>query len=317
MNAKHFSLGLSLALGALLLSSGCEVSTCKGAKCFKDAGDFFGHDSGTDGGATSDGAVGTTDGAAGDGDVQADGGNHSGNDGGSGDAGGGGLTLEDFCTAEFVTAIAWRDYFGDNCTTQNFPFAQRDTFLQLLAYSGDNAIDMCIAQRMAPISAGNTTYDGTKAAACAAAFAQQIDGPGSDKPTDGIDLGDLESKLGHGGQVLVQIPACRAAFKGKLQADAPCTDGFECTDGLRCMTAPGNTKTCQLAIGNAGTCTNNSDCGDGLTCIGSQASGRVCRPANDLGLNGANCTFSKECAEGLVCGNGGKCAVPTADVVCK
>ncbi|HTU60683.1 MAG TPA: hypothetical protein VMF89_19660, partial [Polyangiales bacterium] len=225
-------------------------------------------------------------------------------------------SVNEFCAEQLKTAVAWRDALESLCGGLTQDAMAREGFLQrALAYAPEDAEGKCITARNAPITAGNTTYDGTKAQACADAFAGNFMAPPSPFPTTGIDLNMYEAKIAHGAPTLVQIPACRAAFTGKLTRGTTCTDHFECRDGLRCLEAPGGRKTCEPAI-TTGTCALSSECADGYTCVGSSAGGgKTCVKSDALPLTGGNCSFAIECATDYVC-TSNKCANPTANVVC-
>lgn len=326
-----------LASSLLAAIAGCDVTVhdCDkepDAKICQDDDDFD-FDAGdepddeedggsNDGGKLDGGADASKDGGSGPDaskDASADGATSS--DGGDSDGGGSNaaITVDDFCAAQLKTAVAWRDALDDLCGGLTKDQQARADFLQrVLAYAADDAEGKCITARNAPITAGNTTFDGTKAQACADAFASNFMAPPDPFPTSGgIDLAMYEAKIAHGAPTLIQIPACRAAFKGKVARDKACTDNFECVDGLRCMSAPGNTTTCQPAL-TGGTCLQTSNCADGYTCVGSSAGGgKTCVKSDALPLSGGNCSFSIECATDYVCNSSNKCANPTASVVCK
>lgn len=234
----------------------------------------------------------------------------------SSEGGSSSISVSEFCAEQLKTAVAWREALDELCGGITKDRELRDTFLsEVLAYRGDDPEGACIATRNAAIMTGNTTYDGTKAQACADAFAGNFMMPPSPFPTNGIDLAMYEAKIAHGAPTLVQIPVCRMAFAGKLARGMPCADNFECRDGLRCLDAPGGGKTCEPALAG-GTCLQNSNCADNYTCVGSsQGGGRTCVKSTDLPLNGGNCALAFECAEGLDCVSG-KCANPVANVVC-
>ena len=227
------------------------------------------------------------------------------------------ISVDDFCVAQLATAVAWRDELEELCGPTDEAAAREKFLLEVLAYPAEDAEGKCISARNAPITAGNTTFDGTKAMACASAFTANFAAPPDPFPSAGIDLVMHESKIAHGAPVLIQIPACRAAFKGKLARDKACSDNFECVDGLRCMDAPGGTKTCQPAL-VGGTCTQTSICADNYTCVGSTSGGgKTCVKSDELPLSGGNCRFSLECAVDYVCNASGKCVPPSAQVICK
>jgi hypothetical protein len=301
--------------GSLVLAlAGCEVSV---GDCRKDdAGecvDLFPDEE--DAGDDEDG--GRTDGGRTDGG-RADGGGDGGRDGGidgsspGNDAGQSGepLSLEEFCIAQFETAVLWRDALEEYCI--NDAIAERDTFLNLtFFYPSDDAVGRCIDR----LGSSNITFDGTKAAECAEIFVDQFAAPPASFPETGIDLSAFTSTIAHGAASLVQIPECRAALKGKLARDAACTDSFECVSGLRCRAAPGDTSTCQSEV-TGGVCLRSSECADGFTCVGSSASGgKTCVASDALPIAG-NCQYSFECAEDRVCSSAGKCVAPTPDVIC-
>jgi hypothetical protein len=285
----------------------------------EDAGDepVDDEDGSVDGGKRDGGADASSDGGSsqdGSTDASSDGGADASSDASSSTA----ITVDDFCAAQLKTAVAWRDALDVLCDGISKDKQARDEFLQeVLAFAPDDAEGKCITARNAPITAGNTTFDGTKAMACADAFASNFMAPPEPFPTSGgIDLAMYEAKIAHGAPTLIQIPACRAAFKGKLARDKACTDHFECVDGLRCLSAPGNTTTCQTAL-TGGTCTTTSQCSDGYTCVGSTAGGgKTCVKSDALPLSGGNCSFSIECGTDYVCNASNKCGNPVANVVC-
>jgi hypothetical protein len=303
----------SLALGL----SACDVHV---GKCDRDdAGDcvdLFPDDE--DAGDEED--AGALDGGRADGGRSDGGRSDGGVDGGAGEGGsdgGGGtdgsaepLTLEQFCEAQFATAVLWRDAFENHCDNDNI--SERDEFLgKTFAYSPDTAVDGCIDR----FDSSNITFDGSLASACAQAFSDQFPAPPDAFPETGIDLSTYASMIGHGASTLFQLPECRAALKGKLAQDDVCTNSLECRDGLRCRPAPGDTSTCQTAL-KGGVCRRTSECADGYTCVGSSAgAGKTCIPSDDLPITG-NCELSIECAEGRVCNDAGSCAAPTPDVIC-
>jgi hypothetical protein len=272
-------------------------------------------DAGVDGGKTDAGLDGGKTDAAVDG-----GSTDAGIDGstdGSTDAAASTLTIDEFCIAQLKVAVTWRDGLEAACTSATL--TDRETFLlEVLAYQKDDAEGKCVTARKAAVDSGNTTFDGTKAQACADAFTKNFDAPPDPFPSAGIDLAMYEANVAHGAPTLVQIPECRATFKGKLARGKVCTDNFECADGLRCLTAPGNTKACETAL-VGGTCTQTSNCADGYTCVGAEnvGGGRTCVKNDALPLSGGNCQFSLECDKGLNCNASGKCANPVAQVICK
>lgn len=231
---------------------------------------------------------------------------------------GGSITVDEFCVALFTTAVKWRDELEALCGPAN-EVAAREDFLELvLRYGADDAEGKCIAALNAPVEAGKATFDGSKATACADSFAGAFLSPPDPFPTSGVDLAMYEAKIGHGAPPLIQIPVCRATFKGKLARDATCSDNFECVDGLRCLEAPGGGRTCQTArIG--GTCTASPNCADGYTCVGSPESGggKTCVKNDALPLSGGNCQVSAECATDYICNASFKCANPIATVICR
>ena len=285
-----------------------------------DAGDLFDDDAGDsgsmDGGAKADGSTDAGKDGSTASDASRDTGTDASGDGAQIDASSMPLTIDEFCVAQLSTAVAWRDALETLCDKASVD--ARDTFLQeVLAYAKDDAEGKCITARKAAVDSGNTTFDGSNAPACAGAFIKGFELPPDPFPTDGIDLAKYRSTIAHGAPTLVQIPACRAAFKGKLARSKPCTDHFECVDGLRCLDAPGGTKTCETAL-VGGTCAQSSQCADGYTCVGSSAGGgRTCVQNDMLPLMGGNCSFALECGDGLDCNASNKCANPVAEVICK
>lgn len=336
MSAKRIP---SVLFGALLIAglTGCEVTrvdcdeTPEADICQDDPEDDSGIDWDSDtpepDASLDGGSDGGRDGGSADGgDASSDGGSADGgsSDGGSSDGGSSDgstsepLTIDEFCVAQLETAVAWRDALEDLCGGSTAA-SDRSTFLQeVFAYAPDDAEGKCITARQAPVTAGNSTFDGTKAQGCVDAFLASFDAPPDPFPTDGIDLAMYEAKVAHGAPTLIQIPACRATFKGKLTRGKACTDHFECLDGLRCLDAPGGGRTCETAL-VGGTCTQSSQCADGYTCVGATGAGggRTCVKSTELPLNGGNCSFSLECSEGLVCNASNKCGNPTAQVICK
>jgi hypothetical protein len=214
--------------------------------------------------------------------------------------------------------VAWRDDLEGLCGSASL--ADRETFLlEVFAYPKDDAEGKCISAREAAVKSGNTTFDGTKARACADAFLANFETPPDPFPTDGIDLAMYEAKIAHGAPTIFQIPACRAAFKGKLTRGKACTDHFECVEGLRCLDAPGGSasKACETAL-VGGACVQSSQCADGYTCVGGGGSGgRTCVDSTMLPTNGGNCSFSLECGKDLICNSANHCAPATPQVICK
>lgn len=301
-----------LGMGSLLIAlTGCEIK-----KCDKDAGecnfDWDDRDGSTDeesdASSNGDGDGGTLDG----GDIDGGDGDGDGDGGGAEDASTGEpITLAEFCEAQFATAVAWRDFMELDCFCPNDTIADREAFLATVLAYPDNAVGLCEDRYGALESEGKLTFVGTKAQACAKAFADQFAAPPSSCPQEGFNLWKLEADMGHGVSVLAQIPVCREALVGKVGADEACNDSIECAGSLRCRSAPGGGKTCQSPVPTNGTCTNNGECADGHTCVGSNAGGgRACRRNDDLAINGGNCSFSKECVAGLVCDEL-KCVAPT------
>jgi hypothetical protein len=330
MSATH---NRSIFVASLLVTglAGCDVTVhdctkepdakiCLDDEEDEDAGDEPIDEDGSidagksDGGTKSDGGA---DAGKNDGGTSADGGKDGSTDGAtSADSSTAPITVDEFCTAQLRTAVAWRDALEVLCGGMTKDKQVRDDFLQRsLAYAADDAEGKCITSFNAPIMAGNTTFDGSKAMACADAFAGNFMAPPDPFPTAGIDLAMYEAMIAHGAPTLVQIPVCRAAFKGKLTRDKACSSPFECIEGLRCLPAPGSIKTCQPAL-TSGTCERTSDCTDGYTCVGSDAGGgRTCVKSD--ALTGGNCSLSVECATGYVCNSSNKCANPVASVICK
>jgi hypothetical protein len=263
----------------------------------------------TDGGTDAGKADGSTDAASQDGSAAS-------TDTGTDAAAPTTLSIDEFCIAQLKVAVAWRDALEGLCDTK--AVMERDVFLQeVFAYAKEDAEGKCITARKANTDSGNTTFDGTKAQACADAFTKSFAPPPDPFPADGIDVAKYRATVAHGAPALVQIPACRAAFKGKLTRGKPCADHFECIEGLRCLDAPGGTKTCEPSV-TGGTCTLSSQCSDGYTCVGSSAGGgKTCVKSDALPLNGGNCSFALECGDGLDCNSSGKCATPAAEVICK
>jgi hypothetical protein len=272
-------------------------------------------DGGIDAGRSDGGSDGGRD-ASSDAGRDASGGDARADGSSSAEGGSASISVDEFCAAQLKTAVAWRDALDDLCGGLTMDAQARADFLQrALAYAPDDAEGKCITARNTPITAGNTTYDGTKAQACADAFAGNFMAPPNPFPTNGIDLAMYEAKIAHGAPALIQIPACRAAFAGKLTRGTTCTDHFECREGLRCLEAPGGRKTCEPAI-TTGTCSLSSECADGYTCVGSSAGGgKTCVKSDSLPLTGGNCSFAIECATDYVC-TANKCANPTPNVVC-
>lgn len=311
-----------LGLGGTLLVAlaGCDVSV---GKCDRDdAGECVNlfpdddEDGGTgksDAGRDRSVADAGVDGAAADaGDVDA-----SGADAGGADAGdiGPAITVDEFCIAQLATAVSWRDQLEDFCVAKDLDW--RNSFLSLsLAYT-DASEDKCVNERKASIASGSIVFDGTHAQRCASIFADQFTAPPASFPAAGLDIAMYEATIGHGAQTLVQIPQCRAAFKGTLARDKVCADSLECVDGLRCLVATGNTRTCQPAVTPPGICARTSDCADGFTCAGPDGGAKSCIPSNDLRLDGGGCFLSAECVSGSVCTDAGKCAPAVANLICE
>jgi hypothetical protein len=325
MNAKQarWLVASSLAIGTL---AGCEKVDCdKTPEKEICQDDFLDDDDGgtededatvpsADGGARLDGgrdassdASASLDGSARDGSV-------SGNDGSMSSTS---LTVTEFCEAQLAAALAWRDAF-DTCCPGAKPAAVTTFLSGVVAYVED-AVGRCEDLRKAPITAMKITYDGSKAGACASAYAQAYALPPATCPTDGFDLEILEGMIGHGAQALAQIASCREAFKGSTKQGQACEDQLECASGLRCAGETGK-KTCQNTVASSGTCNSNSECADGLTCVGSSASGgKQCR---ELAGSSGKCERSSECETSFVCrasgSNPAQCvSAKTSAPVCK
>jgi hypothetical protein len=278
-----------------------------------DAGGLFEDDADIDGSHDGGRSDASADGGGSDGGV--DGGSDARVDGAQSDATTAPLTVDEFCIAQISVAVAWRDFLEANCTGNT---AEQTAFLQDVFGYVDDAEGKCITGRKAAIDSGNSTYDGSKAQACADAYNADLALPPASFPSAGIDSAMYEATIGHGAPFPIQIPACRATFKGKLSRGQRCSDHFECLDGLRCLDAAGNTKSCEPAI-SGGTCTVSSQCADGYTCVGSPTTGggKTCVSNSALPLSGGNCEVSRECATDLVCNSSYKCANPVAAVICK
>jgi hypothetical protein len=335
MSAKSYRWLLlgTLAVGAA--TSGCDgITTVNCDKepdadiCQDDPEDDAGDDwPDEDGGTAADGGkadAGKTDAATSDaGKTDAggsDGGVDASTDGATSDGGSDAstqpLTVDEFCAEQLKVAVAWRDDLEGLCgSTTNT--AERNAFLEAVLGYLDDGEGKCVTAINAAIATTNTTFDGSKAQACADTYNAQLALPPDPFPTSGIDLITYESKIGHGAQQLIQIPVCRQAIKGKATSGKTCAGHFECAEGLRCLEASGGAKTCQTArVG--GTCTAAAQCADGYTCVGSATSGggKTCVKNDGLPENGGNCGISRECATDLVC-TAGKCANPVAAVICK
>ena len=313
--------------GSLLLSlAGCEVGKCdEDAGCGIDIDDFGDGDGDLDGGGHSD--AGTHDGGNGKGDAGPSAGD-AGHDGGGGPVIGEPLSLADFCDEQAKRRREWEDKI-ETCCDGN-PDAHSDNATAILNIFGrDNGAQLNCIDKYTPFIDNDTIdYVDTKAAACAAAFVAQFSAPPAACPATGFDSAGIRATVGHGFQLLVQLPACRAALVGKVARDQPCMDSLQCADGNRCRTAPGGSgsKTCQPAVNSSvtsGICETFSDCSDGYVCTG-EPGNRVCLPANDLVNDGGKCANDIECKPNLVCSvqvaAGGKCGVPpagTADDVCE
>jgi hypothetical protein len=308
MNVKRFSLFFLLPVGALALaSSGCEVSTCSGDDC-----DFsFDEDAGPDGSTGGDGD--TTDSGTNPGDGDTDGGvpgdgDDAGPDAGDGDGDGDALaSVDEFCDLQLEVGLDWATTFDVCCGT--VPDEVTSFLGSALGYT-DDASGRCADALGAPVTAGSTVFDGSKARACAEDFLDYYDVSDSMCPAAGFDLVVLAGQIGHGAPSLRQIPSCREAFAGKVKNGEQCTNGIECEADLRCraMAGDGDIKGCLDPVGNGGSCDSNSDCDDGLTCLGAAGDG-VCRPSDELSSVSAPCARTSQCAEGLICDAGSKTCV--------
>lgn len=302
------TVSLFVAVPLLFALSGCEFKKCEGDECDFDS--VFDEDAGANGGDGGEVDAGDADGGDGDG----------GSTGGKADGGSTGeaITIEEFCTAQLAVAQAWADQFDHCCGSVVAGTAEVRAFLKGTLLYPEDAFNTCVMFRKAPIDAGRTEFEPTKAMACAEAFASAYAPPPTGDACAGFDLTALEGMIGHGAPSLKQIPACRQAFAGSVLSSQACTDQFECSGNLRCRSFSGSgmtNKACQSALGSGGACVSNSDCDDGLTCVGNdQASGRQCLPKNDLSFAG-NCSFSSECVDGRICNDQGLCAPATGGTV--
>jgi hypothetical protein len=298
------------AFGALAFAlSACEVSV---GKCRKDdAGEcvdlFDDEDAGDEEDAGDDLDAGRADagrtdaGRADGGDAsRTDGGGDAGADGGGGGDGSASLTIDEFCEAYLSRALAWRDLLAECCL--NEAIDDRESLLaSVFLYGGDTTLTDCIDNIDDQVTADRVDLDTTKLQSCADEFAKQLPEAPSSCPAEGFDLDALESTAGHGLQRLPQIPVCREALAGKVKRDQICTDSLECIAGLRCMPAPGNTRTCQPAAIEE--CVNTAQCEDETICVGQLTSGgKTCVSVDELPLtSNQRCDLSSECANDLLC----------------
>ncbi|MET0343670.1 MAG: hypothetical protein ABW252_21840 [Polyangiales bacterium] len=230
-----------------------------------------------------------------------------------------GPSVSRFCELQFATARAFLE--SCNCVDS----ADRDkvsAFVQdVLLYRGTSA---CI-EGFARI-AGTTRYEPAAATACASRFDAQFALPSglSGCSAAGLDIQGLEAVVAKGAQFLAQLPECRQAFVGSVQATAACTASLECAGGLRCLPMPGTPidapagapRTCQSARRASEACASNSDCADGLVCSGVAVPGRICIEADALRPVGAPCQAPLECAHDWIC-DSNQCVMPVVDVVCR
>ena len=231
-----------------------------------------------------------------------------------------GLSISQFCDAQFATARAFSDgachCLGADIEGLNYV---REVVLR---YPGSTA---CIEAVEAIVA--KTSYDPQQAAACAARFDAQFELPAgvSSCAASGFDVGELAASVGKGAQTLVQLPECRATFVGSKLRDARCTTSLECSSGLRCLPLPGTPlgaggavpSSCQPARPLNEACATSSDCSDGLICSGVTETTQTCIAVSALKSEGGRCRASYECRLGLACNGQGVCQPPMPDVVCK
>jgi hypothetical protein len=318
MVKKQLSWGWAVATLATL--AGCDVNV---GDCERDdAGECVDLFPDEDAGAR-DRDAGATDGEA---DAAGDGGEGpGGDDGGETDGASPPLSLEPFCAELYAVATAWR-YAFDGCCSQLSNEERNDveeSLQELLFYhwgAGEDAVGSCVTDYQALIDEERLRFDETKAGACAAAFAGQFEAPPETCPSAGFDLLGLRAATGHGASTIAQLRACQEALQGEVGAEQPCASHVECQGGLRCRPAPGDQRTCQLAVDDGASCRTSSECLDGYTCVGGGTAGRQCWPSDELLIAGS-CSFSIECAEGYICDSTGEphCAPVDAydpDLVC-
>jgi hypothetical protein len=227
------------------------------------------------------------------------------------------LSIDEFCTAQYESAIAWREALYDRCNGKFV--AEQGAFLERSLRYKDTSVDGCVANFKTLIETNKTvTYHPERAQACATAYSQQFAGAPASFPDAGVDVGTYEGQLGHGYALPQQIPACREALVGSIKRDQPCVSTAECADGLRCRTAPGGgaARACQPAI-TGGVCESSAECTDDYRCAGStlNSGSKTCVKATELGVNGARCSSSQECALGLVCSNN-ICTTAKTSLIC-
>jgi hypothetical protein len=227
------------------------------------------------------------------------------------------LSIDEFCTAQYETAIAWRDALYDRCNGKFIE--EQNTFLDRALRYKETSVDGCVTSFKTLIQTNKTvTYHPERAQACAAAYAMQFGGAPVSFPDAGVDIGTYEGQLGHGYALPQQLPACREALVGSVKRDQTCISTAECADGLRCRVATGGgtARSCQPAI-TGGVCESSAECTDDYRCIGSTLNSgtKTCVKATELALNGGRCSSSQECAIGLVCTNN-ICAPAKTSLIC-
>jgi len=318
---KMKQLGWALALGGLGTVSGCTVTNCSKS----DAGvceDLF-DDNPIEDDAATDADGGVSDASAQDDGATADDAAQP-EDSSTADASSGvSISVEAFCEQLNAKGTAWRYKFFDECCpadldAENIGYIEDFLAAHVSGVGGDSAIDLCVTSIKDAVTAGTLVYDGTHAEACVAAFVAQFPDPPATCPAEGFDLDQLEATVGHGAVPFYHFPECREALQGQVAVDAAggCESTVECQGGLRCRSAPGETRACQLAAAGGGTCESTADCIDGYVCVGADGMGtRYCAAGNDLVLNGGNCSASTQCLEDLVC-EANSCRPPMSYPLC-
>lgn len=305
----------------LLALAGCEVSVGKcsqrddaGQCVFED--DFPDFDGGLGADASSPDAAGSDGGDFADGAI-ADAG--AGSDGGMVDSGA--LNPTQFCEGQYAAALKWRALLEDPACGCNSAEDVR-YFLGAVFIFSDSTITDCL-NLVDRVVAGGGSFVPTQAAACAARFASQFPATPASCPSAGIDIGTIEATVGHGVQLVQQLPECRAALVGSKAQGQPCTNALECASGLRCYATMGAGLACRPARSLNESCTPRlGDCADGFVCSANVVSGSgevssTCIPANDLKGPGGRCSISAECDSGYLCdGNRHECVSSAPELIC-
>jgi hypothetical protein len=228
------------------------------------------------------------------------------------------LSVEEFCAARYAVALAWRDALETQCPSATTAADLRAEFLGTNLLYVDTSIDTCVGSTNDLIGKKQVGYVGSAAQSCADAYNAQFAGPPASFPAQGVDLGTAAATIGHGAASPAQIPACRAALVGKLALGDTCPTSVACVDGLRCLAAPGGTKTCQRPVNEGGQCNSSGDCSDSSRCVKSTSSstGKVCVDKNALRGSQGSCDISTECETGLVCNASDLCVTAQQNFVC-